>query len=95
MAFGSNLDVDGTAEQLTATATPFNYECWIKADPANSGNVHVGLASTVTAGTADATDGYILDAGEEMTIPVALADDVSDIYVIGSAANQKVYWMCY
>lgn len=95
MAYGSNLDVDGTAEQVTATSTPFEYECWIKADPANSGNIHVGLSDAVTAGTVDATDGYILDAGEEMVVPKYLVDDVNEIWVIGSAANQKLYWWCY
>ena len=37
----------------------------------------------------DYFDGYPLDAGEEVKIPI---DDPSKIYVIGSADNQGVKW---
>lgn len=92
---GSNLDVDGTAEVLTSGSNEFKYGYFVRADTANSGNVHVGFASTVTAGTVDATDGWLLDSGDTVFIPVTVVNNTNLIYVIGSAANQKVFWFAY
>jgi hypothetical protein len=92
---GSNLDVDGTSETLTSGSNPFVYKCVVRADTANSANVHVGFASTVTAGTVDATDGWLLDAGDSVEIPAFVVNNTNLIYVIGSAANQKVFWFAY
>lgn len=84
---GSNLDVDTTAEQLPSQAASFGVT--VKAGSANTGIVYVGK-SDVTAGTTDATDGFPLDAGESITLPL---NNANLIYVIGSANNQKVYWI--
>jgi hypothetical protein len=81
----SNLDVDTTAEQLTAFACRFGVQ--VKADDDNSDSVYVGK-SDVTAGTTDATDGFRLKAGQGVFLPVSNANLV---YVIGGAINQKVF----
>ena len=81
----SNLDVDTAAEQLTAYACKFGVQ--IKADDSNSSAVYVGK-SDVTAGTTDATDGFKLNAGQGVFVPVSNANL---IYVIGGALNQKVW----
>ena len=82
----SNRDVDTTAEQGPSIAAKFGVT--VRAAPGNSGVVYVG-SSDVTAGTTDATDGFPLQAGESITVPVANANQ---LYVIGGAANQIVYY---
>ena len=86
---GSNLDVDTTAEQMTATDFSCRNGVTIKAYDGNLGTVYVGLVG-VTAGTAEATDGFPLAAGESVTIEVT---NVNLIYVIASIANQLIYWI--
>lgn len=86
---GSNLDVDTTAEALTSTSFKPQRGVLIKADSSNTGIVYVGL-SDVTAGSESTTDGIPLEAGESIEIEI---DDISNLYTIGSANNQKVYWM--
>lgn len=92
---GSNLDIDTSAEKLATASATFKYEMWIKAFEGNSGNIYVGFSNAVTAGSAAATDGYQLDAGEEMVIPVYITNDVFNVWVIGSANDQKACWMAY
>ena len=60
----------------------------VKAGPGNTGTVYVGK-SGVTAGSAVATDGTPLAAGEGLFIPTK---DVSRVYAIASAAAQDLYW---
>lgn len=87
---GQNSDVDTSAEQLTATSFHTRKGVVVKAADANSGTIYVGNSSSVTANSADATDGFELGAGQSITIEI---DDPSKIYVIASAANQKVFWL--
>lgn len=84
---GSNLDVDTAAEQLPNQTAKFGVT--VKAARANTGLIYVGK-SDVTAGTTDATDGFELGAGESLFLPVSNANL---IYVIGSANNQKIFWV--
>lgn len=62
------------------------------ADDDNSGSVYVGYADTVTAGTADATDGMRLTAGKSYVVPPSLATSLASIFIIGSASGQIVYY---
>lgn len=77
--------IDTTAVQLTSTKNTTS-GVYIKASSVNTGIVYVGN-STVTRGTADATDGFELSAWEGVFIKIT---DPSLIYVIGSAATQRV-----
>lgn len=86
---GANRDVDASIEALTATSYACKFGVTVIADPANSGTVYVGN-SDVTAGTTDATDGVPLRAGVSMFLPIS---NPNLLYVIGSAANQVVYWV--
>ncbi len=96
---GSKGSIGGTALALLGAPALFLAGVQIKAAHANTGQVYVGLANTVTANSAAATDGYELSAGEEVFIPAAaLADsaltiDAANIYVIASAASQKVFFI--
>jgi hypothetical protein len=84
--------ISTSAVQLTATSTPVLYGTLIVAAAANAGKVHIGLANTVTANAADATDGIELSAGGSLFVPRSLASDVNQIWVIGSAATQKAFY---
>lgn len=86
---GSNLDVDTAAEQVTTTSMAANRGVLITSDPANTGVVYIGN-SDVTAGTADATDGIPLNAGEGVFIEI---NNANKLYAIASAVNQKVFFL--
>ena len=86
---GANLDVDTSAEVLTATDFDTSQGVIITADSDNSGSVFIGTA-TVTAGAANDTSGIPITAGESIFFS---ASNPNVIYVIGSAVNQKVYWL--
>jgi len=86
---GANLDVDTSAEVLTSTDFDTTQGVMITADSDNSGVVYIGN-SDVDAGATDATSGIPLSAGESLFFS---ANNPSSIYVIGSAVNQKVYWL--
>lgn len=85
---GQNTDVDASAERLSPTTLSVAYGIRIKAHPENTGIVYVGLSDQVTAST-----GFALAAGEAESFDRIFSDDATDIWVIGSGANQKVcYW---
>ena len=81
--------VDGTAVVLSVSVVPLRNGVVVKAASTNPGTVYVG-GSTVTANTADATDGLPLAAGESVMVEV---EKVSLLYAIGSAAGQKVFFI--
>ena len=89
MKTGSNLDIDQVAELLTSDTTTFTNGVIVKALSTNSGIVYISTDSSVTAGSAAATDGFPLSAGESVTLPLDRADK---LYAIGSADNQKLFY---
>lgn len=91
MAFNFSKVVGASAVALASTAYLPKYGFTIKASPANAGIVYVGFANTVTANSAAATDGMPISAGDSIFIPPAMAADVTGIYLIASAADQKVF----
>lgn len=78
--------IAGTARSVMGTAP--SRLVWIRANITNSGTIYVGGAGvTAEDGTADATSGMPLAAGEQFgPIPVA---DVNLLSVIASAVNQR------
>ena len=80
-----------SATQLSATSKNTQYGFTIKAPAANTGTVYFGYANTVTGGTSTTFDGMPLAAGESYYIPRAAADDVNDIWAIGSTGTQKLH----
>jgi hypothetical protein len=52
--------------------------------------VYVGASTSVTANSADATDGLQLGPGEALLVPV---DDPSKVYLIGSTTGLSVFWL--
>ena len=86
---GNKSAISTSAVQLLTGSTALVNGIIVKADESNSGTVWVGI-STVTAGTTDATDGYKLTAGESVGFQI---DNANKVYVIGSAASQRVSWL--
>ncbi len=86
---GRKSAIGTTAVQLTVTSTHAPRGVQLKASVANSGTVYVGN-SDVTAGAADATDGFPLGAGEALFVPI---DDPSKIYLVGTSAGQIVFFV--
>jgi len=86
---GSNLDIDTTAEQITSTSYAAKVGVLFRADADNSGVIYIGN-SDVTAGTTAATDGLPLSAGDAVFLQI---NNANIPYAIGSAVNQKIYFM--
>ena len=87
---GRKSSVGTSAVQLTSTSTDASRGVLVKAADDNSGTVYVGNSSSVTADSADATDGFPLAAGEAVLVKV---NNASRVYLIGSASGQKVFWL--
>jgi hypothetical protein len=86
---GRKSSISTTAVQLTSVDFTCRRGVLVKAAAGNSGKVYVGK-SDATNDSADATDGFELSAGESVVIEV---DKPNKVYVIGSAASQKVFWV--
>lgn len=86
---GRKSAIGTSAVQLMATSTHAPRGVQIKAALTNSGTLYVGN-SDVTAGAADATDGFPLAPGDALFIPV---DDPSKVYLIGSAIGQVAHFL--
>lgn len=85
-SYGVNQVAVGTAAvQLDSAGFSDVEGVVLKAMSTNSGIVYFGQTSSVTAG-----NGYELTAGQSLLIPV---DNADQIWVIGSATNQKVCYM--
>lgn len=69
----------GTTSQVVGIARRTVKGVWIKADLGNADNVYVGHAQSVEA------NGYLLDAGESVFVPI---DSLDKVWVYGGAASQ-------
>ena len=88
-ATGRKSSIGTTAVQITSS-THVSRGVQIIADSTNSVKVYVGI-STVTANSADGTDGFPLAAGESVVVPVS---DPSLIYVVApSGSSSKVFFI--
>jgi hypothetical protein len=85
---GRKSSIGTSAVPLVAASVRAAKGVQVKAAPTNTGIVYVGN-SDVTADASDATDGFPLEAGDGLFVPV---DDASKVYLIGSAAGQKVFY---
>lgn len=91
IAHGALSSITTTAAQIIATSTPTMHGVIVFTDDNNSGYVCVGN-SNVTYNSADTTDSPPLPAGRSIEVPIS---DVSNLYVIASAAGQKIYWIAW
>mgnify|MGYP000066255289 CR=1 FL=1 len=79
--------VGTTREQITTAAHVARKYVKVKADLGNGDNVFVGGVGVANTGD---TQGYTLDAGEEVEIPV---DRANKVWVIGGDADQGYSWL--
>jgi hypothetical protein len=86
---GSKSAIGTTAVQIDATSVPALSGVTIRSSVSNSATVYIG-PSTVTAGTAAATDGIPLTPGESLAMPI---NNINLVYAIATAAGQEVFWM--
>jgi hypothetical protein len=63
----------------------------VRAPSANTGNIHLGKANTVTAAGA-LTAGLSLEPGQSARISPIWAADASLIFVISSTGSQNLLW---
>jgi len=87
---GRKSNIGTTAVRLTTTSNRSKRGVLVKAAADNTGTVYVGTSSSVTADSADSTDGFELSAGDSVVVEI---DDPSNVYMIASASGQKVFWV--
>lgn len=75
--------VVGTAEPLATASTPI-ISVTVKALHGNTGMVYVGNEDVTSA------TGYVLDAGEPVSIDI---DDLADVYIDVDVAGEGVSWI--
>tara|TARA_R110002012_G_scaffold200610_2_gene369571 strand:+ start:5643 stop:5936 length:294 start_codon:yes stop_codon:yes gene_type:complete len=89
-ATGSKNDVGTTRSQIGSTSEVAKKGIQVVADPNNTVVVYIG-DDTVTAGTSAATtDGYPLQAGDTVVIPIFHA---SEVYAITSSSTATIHFM--
>lgn len=75
--------------QISTNSRLLVFGILIKADVNNAGIVYIGNRN-LTAGTAHATDGMPLEAGDSIFLEF---DSLHKVYLKASAADQKVFYM--
>jgi hypothetical protein len=75
---------------LSSASKPLTRGVQLRAGSGNTGVVYVGSSSGVTADVADATDGFPLSPGDGVLIKV---DDANKVFLIASAAGQKIFFL--
>lgn len=86
---GRKAAIGATAVALASQSRPATRGVQIKADEDNLGVVYVGM-SGVTALSAELTDGFPLEAGEGLFVPI---DDANKVYVLASTNGQVVHYL--
>lgn len=76
-----------SAGRIVAVDSNNHFGIRIVADPLNTDNVFIG-GPTVTAGTEETTDGYLLQPGRELTLPLGTCHE---LWGISPTATQKLY----
>jgi hypothetical protein len=87
-AHGRRSSIGTTPVAIVATSMHLAKGIELRAADENTAALYVG-GQGVTADAADATSGFPLVAGDSLFLPV---DDPSVVYVVASAAGQKLFW---
>lgn len=85
-------DVGTTVVALSTNDRPLKGGVQVIADAGNSGIVYIGVRSTLTAGTVNATDGFPLSSGESIFVPVSTE---ADLKLVADAASQAVHFISF
>lgn len=82
---GQNSDIDsGANEQIVVAPNPAASGVLVKALTSNTGTIYIGGSGVSSA------NGFPLEAGDSVTIPV---DDANKVYAIASIDNQALAWI--
>ena len=87
---GSKTGITTTAVTLASTELHAQRGVQICAATGNANPIYIGQSASVTADSAESTDGYPLSAGESIVIPVI---DPNTIYLISAAGTGKVFYV--
>ncbi len=88
-AHGRRSGIGATAVALASQSRPATRGVQLKADEDNLGVVYVGT-SGVTVLTSELTDGFPLEAGEGLFLPI---DDAAKVYLAASMTGQVVHYL--
>lgn len=80
-----NGTVGTSSQKITALSLKAYKYVKVRADAGNGNDIYVGTSENVSA-----SNGFILDAGEEVEIPIDFTDKV---WVLGGAADQDYSWL--
>lgn len=86
---GRKSAIGNAAVQITATAALCRMGITFKAPITNVDKVYLGGAG-ITCDAADGTDGYPLDIGESVLLPI---DSPHLVYARSPTAGQKIFWI--
>lgn len=86
---GRKAGIGTSATALTSQSRPASRGVQIKADEDNTGVVYVGN-SGLTVLTDEATDGFPLEAGEGLFVPI---DDANKVFLISETGGQAVHFL--
>lgn len=89
---GSRSNIHLTYIPLADQDLKLNTGVQVLADINNTGKVYIGAGTGVTAAGADGTTGFPLTSGDSVLLPIR---SIRDVYCIGSASGQKVWWMAF
>jgi hypothetical protein len=85
-------DVGVTVSALSADSRDLEGGVQIVCPTGNTGIVFVGTRSSLTAGTANASDGFPLNATDSIWLP---ANKESEVFLISDTASQTVSFLSY
>lgn len=96
MPFQMVIVANNAAQPFSNVSIPILNGVRFKSDGNNSNTIALGLtglpaSNALTIGTNNATDGIKLVAGDELPVPVSVAADMANIWVIAGAGTQIVY----
>jgi hypothetical protein len=83
--FWTGTSTVGTTAAVVGDYTPLAFGVVLRADGGNSGVVIIGT----TAG--NAASGFVLSAGQMS--PFIAIDNLNKVFVVGTAAGQKLSWI--
>jgi hypothetical protein len=86
---GSKSSIGTSAVQISTTSVVASSGVTLRSSLSNNATIYIG-PSTVTAGTAAATDGIPLNPGESITMPL---NNLNLLYAIATATGQEIFWM--
>ena len=87
---GAKTGITTTAVSLSDQDLHAQRGVQIVAATGKSNPIYIGHSASVTADSAESTDGYPLSAGESIVIPVK---DPNGIYVISAAGTGKAFYV--